>query len=109
MAGRSNSPPCQFSRRADHMPRKLFLIGFLTLALSGISLGQDPPVATRNARPTPEFMSRSVIYQIWMRSFTSEGTLFTTTTHLQHIADLGANIIYISPLNVHGYPSVFGP
>ena len=44
-----------------------------------------------------------------MRSFTPEGTLFATTAHLQHIADLGANIIYISPLNVHGYPSVFGP
>ena len=54
-------------------------------------------------------MSRSVIYQVWMRSFTPEGTLYATATHLQHIADLGATIIYISPLNVHGYPSVFGP
>ena len=59
--------------------------------------------------PAPDFLSRSVIYQIWMRSFTPEGTLYATTAHLQHIADLGANILYISPLNVHGYPSVFGP
>ena len=28
---------------------------------------------------------------------------------MHHIADLGATIVYISPLNVHGYPSVFGP
>ena len=44
-----------------------------------------------------------------MRSFTPEGTLYATTAHLPYIADLGANIIYISPVNVHGYPSVFGP
>ena len=66
-------------------------------------------MAAQNARTAPDFMSRSVIYQVWMRSFTPEGTLYATATHLQHIADLGATIIYISPLNVHGYPSVFGP
>ncbi len=54
-------------------------------------------------------MNRSVIYQIWMRSFTPEGTLAATATHLPYIAELGATIVYLSPLNVHGYPSVFGP
>src|SRR3954447_5515904 len=91
------------------MSRKTFLIGFLTLVLSVVSLGQNRPAAAQNARTAPDFMSRSVIYQIWMRSFTPEGTLFATTSHLQHIADLGATVIYVSPLNVHGYPSVFGP
>jgi cyclomaltodextrinase / maltogenic alpha-amylase / neopullulanase len=91
------------------MPRKTYLVCFLTLALTAVSLGQNPPVAARNARSAQDFMSRSVIYQIWMRSFTPEGTLYATTAHLQHIADLGADILYISPLNVHGYPSVFGP
>jgi len=91
------------------MSRKTYFICFLTLSLSAVSLGQSPPVAAQNARTAPDFMSRSVIYQVWMRSFTPEGTLYATATHLQHIADLGATIIYISPLNVHGYPSVFGP
>jgi glycosidase len=89
--------------------RKISLIGFLMAALSIVSPSQNRPVAEQNARIAPDFMSRSVIYQIWMRSFTVEGTLYATTAHLQHIADLGANIVYISPLNVHGYPSVFGP
>ncbi|MDR3703463.1 MAG: alpha-amylase family glycosyl hydrolase [Candidatus Sulfopaludibacter sp.] len=89
--------------------RKISLICFLTAALSVVSPSQSRPVAEQNARTAPDFMNRSVIYQIWMRSFTPEGTLYATTTHLQHIADLGATIIYISPLNVHGYPSVFGP
>ena len=91
------------------MTRKTCLISFLIAALSVVSLGQNRPVAAQKARTAPDFMSRSVIYQIWMRSFTPEGTLYATTTHLQHIADLGATIVYISPLNVHGYPSVFGP
>ena len=89
--------------------RKISLSCFLLAALSVVSPGQNRPVAEQNARTAPDFMSRSVIYQIWMRSFTPEGTLYATTSHLQHIADLGANIVYISPLNVHGYPSVFGP
>ena len=81
----------------------------LLLALVSSSPGQNRPASAQNARTAPDFLERSVIYQIWMRSFTPEGTLFATTAHLQHIADLGANIVYISPLNVHGYPSVFGP
>jgi glycosidase len=89
--------------------RKISLSCFLLAALSVVSPGQNRPVAEQNARTARDFMSRSVIYQIWMRSFTPEGTLYATAAHLQHIADLGANIVYISPLNVHGYPSVFGP
>lgn len=91
------------------MARKTYVICFLMLALSVASLGQNRSVASQNARAVPDSMSRSIIYQVWMRSFTPEGTLYATTTHLQHIAGLGATIIYISPLNVHGYPSVFGP
>ncbi len=89
--------------------RKVFSACFLMLALSVASLGQNRPVATQNARTAPDFMDRSIIYQVWMRSFTPEGTLVATATHLPYIADLGATIVYVSPLNVHGYPSVFGP
>jgi glycosidase len=88
--------------------RKFHFCWLLTLVCI-VSSGQNRPVAEQNARIAPDFLNRSVIYQVWMRSFTPEGTLFATAAHLQHIADLGATIVYISPLNVHGYPSVFGP
>lgn len=88
--------------------RKLYLSWFLLLAGSLVSPAQNN-LAAQNARTAPDFMNRSIIYQIWMRSFTPEGTLFATSSHLQYVADLGVNIVYISPLNVHGYPSVFGP
>src|SRR5436190_185634 len=91
------------------MARKTYPAFFLILAFSVASLGQNRPVAAQNARPVPDSMDGSIIYQIWMRSFTPEGTLSATATHLPYIADLGATIVYLSPLNVHGYPSVFGP
>jgi len=89
--------------------RKIFFSCLLMLASGAASPGQNLPVAARNARAVPEFLNRSIIYQVWMRSFTPEGTLRATATHLPYIADLGATIVYLSPLNVHGYPSVFGP
>jgi glycosidase len=91
------------------MVRKTVLASFLIVCCSVASLGQNRPAAAQNARQSPEFMAGSIIYQIWMRSFTPEGTLVATASHLPYIADLGATIVYLSPLNVHGYPSVFGP
>jgi glycosidase len=88
--------------------RKVNRFCFLMLALSLASLGQEGPISTQHARTAPEFLSRSIIYQIWLRSFTPEGTLYATTAHLPYIADLGATMLYVSPPNVHGYPSVFG-
>src|ERR1700674_5587923 len=89
--------------------RKIFLSCFLLLAWDAALPGQNRSVAEQAARAAPDFMNRSIIYQVWMRSFTPEGTLVATATHLPYIADLGATIVYLSPLNVHGYPSVFGP
>lgn len=87
--------------------RKLFVSCLLLLASGFPSVGQTA-IAARNARTVPDWMNRAVIYQVWMRSFTPDGTLLATTEHLKHIADLGSTIVYLSPLNVHGYPSVFG-
>jgi glycosidase len=89
--------------------RKIFFSCLLILVSGVASPGQNGPVAAQNARAEPESFNRSIIYQVWMRSFTPEGTLVATATHLPYIADLGATIVYLSPLNVHGYPSVFGP
>ncbi|MEI9969082.1 MAG: alpha-amylase family glycosyl hydrolase [Terracidiphilus sp.] len=50
------------------------------------------------ARQTPEWVSRGVIYQIWLRGFTSDGTLSAATKRLAHIAKLGATIVYLSPI-----------
>ena len=85
------------------MKRRLFLTLPLALAASVSVLGQS--VASRSARAAPAFLERSVIYQVWMRSFTPEGTLKAVTARLPYIAGLGSDIVFLSPLNVHGYPS----
>jgi glycosidase len=59
----------------------------------GLSFG------SQQARAAPEWLNRATIYQVWMRAFTPEGTLKAVTARLPYIADLGANIVYLSPLN----------
>lgn len=54
--------------------------------------------ASLQARPAPDWLTRGIVYQIWLRSFTPEGTLRAATKRLPKIAELGANIIYLSPV-----------
>ncbi len=89
------------------MRRRIFLILPLVLGASVSAPAQS--IASQHARVAPDFLNRSVIYQVWMRSFTPDGTLKAATARLPYIAGLGADIVYLSTLNVHSYPSVFGP
>jgi glycosidase len=53
---------------------------------------------TSSARPSPAWFQDGVIYQIWLRSFTPEGTLKAAAARLADIADLGATVVYLSPV-----------
>ncbi|MDY3929341.1 MAG: alpha-amylase family glycosyl hydrolase [Clostridia bacterium] len=44
-------------------------------------------------------LKKSVIYQIYLRTFTSEGTLNAATRLIPHLSELGIDIIYLSALN----------
>ncbi len=59
---------------------------------------QDLSFGTRNARPVPEWLYRSTIYEIWLDAFSKEGNLRGAIPHLQHVADLGASIVYLGPI-----------
>jgi glycosidase len=50
------------------------------------------------ARKSPDWLKQSVIYQIFPRAFTKEGTLNAAEKHLPDIAKLGADIIYLCPI-----------
>ncbi len=70
----------------------------LVLAWPAAALsGQGLSLAYREARARPELVGAS-IYQVWMRAFTPEGTLQAAAKKLPHIAELGASIVYLSPL-----------
>jgi 1,4-alpha-glucan branching enzyme len=55
-------------------------------------------LATVSARPSPEWLTRGVIYQVWLRAFTPEGTLKAAAERLPQIAALGATIVYLPPV-----------
>lgn len=52
---------------------------------------------SRPLRPWPEFAEKGVIYQIFLRSFTLDGTLKAAEKMLPHLASLGINIVYLCP------------
>jgi glycosidase len=79
--------------------KRLVAIGIL-LASAIAVCGQESPVAAKRARTAPEFLERATIYQIWMRSFTPEGTLQAVTARLPYIADLGATMVYLTPIQL---------
>lgn len=52
------------------------------------------------ARPATDYVKQSVIYQIQMRPFTPEGTLKAATGRLPKLAELGVDILYLTPIFV---------
>ena len=50
------------------------------------------------AKPIPDWFKKSVIYQINMRTFTSEGTVAAATKLLPHLKEIGVDMVYTCPL-----------
>ncbi len=75
----------------------------LTMAvLAGVAVAAEAPqnLSALPARASPEWMTRGVMYQVWLRGFTPEGTLKAATARLPQVAELGANIIYLCPVQL---------
>jgi glycosidase len=52
------------------------------------------------ARETVPWLTKSVMYQIFLRSFTPEGTLAAATKKLPQLAELGVDVVYLCPFFV---------
>jgi glycosidase len=70
---------------------------FVLLGL-GLNTYSQNNINQKSAREAPEWISHGVMYQIWPRSFTVEGTLSAATKKLPEIAELGATIVYVCPV-----------
>jgi len=55
----------------------------------------------RHARETPSWLPKSVLYQLYLRAFTPEGTLRAATARLAELAELGIDILYLCPVCLH--------
>ena len=52
---------------------------------------------TQKAKEVSDFVKNGVMYQLFLRPFTMEGTLKAATRMLPHIASVGVNIVYLCP------------
>ncbi|EIQ01573.1 glycosidase [Opitutaceae bacterium TAV1] len=67
------------------------------------AMSAPSPVPSRpwqaRAATNPQ-IAQLAIYQIWLRSFTPEGTLAAATAQLGQVAELGANTVQLPPLTL---------
>jgi glycosidase len=54
------------------------------------------------ARPVPEWVRDSVVYEVFPRAFSAEGNLAGVTARLDHVRDLGANVLWLMPIHPIG-------
>lgn len=69
--------------------------------MSTCLLELEVPMRLRPARSAPSWVNEMVIYQIWLRSFTPEGTLKAASRRLSYLAELGVDTVQLSPLAKH--------
>ncbi len=53
----------------------------------------------KQARKAPDFLNHAVLYQLFLRPFTPEGTFASAGRLLPHLKKLGVDIIYLCPVN----------
>ena len=61
-----------------------------TALLVGFLCAQEAkpvPLNQRQARPSPEWLTRGVMYQAWLRGFTPEGTLLAEGAEAEAASD----------------------
>ena len=80
------------------MMRRIGRVGLLGLAL--MTQAADVPLAQQQARVSPAWITDGVMYQLWLRAFTPEGTLKAAEKRLPQVAAAGVTIIYLSPINL---------
>lgn len=70
----------------------------ILVATAALAAEPEPDVASLPARQSPPWLAKGIIYQVWLRSFTPEGTLRAAAERLPNVAELGATIVYLSPV-----------
>lgn len=70
----------------------------LTVALALPGVPQGLSFGSLPARTEPAWMSKVIIYEVWLNAFSKEGTLKGAIPGLKRVADLGASIVYLGPI-----------
>lgn len=86
--------------KTRYMVCRTAAICLVMAATLGSAAEPKQDLAALHTRPAPEWLTRGVMYQVWLRGFTPEGTLRAATKRLPQVAELGANIIYLCPVQL---------
>ncbi len=81
-----------------HLPRLLLCSLLVTATLTAAEPDRD--ITSLAARPSPQWVTRGVMYQIQPRAFTPQGTLKAATARLPKVAQVGVDILYLCPVFV---------
>lgn len=79
-------------------PQVEIALALLLIFTLGTASAQNPSFGTREARPVPQWLNSSSIYELWLTAFSKEGNLRGAIPGLKRVADLGATIVYLGPI-----------
>src|ERR1043166_575064 len=80
------------------MPRIKRIVGGLVVALLSASI----VVAQQQARPVRDWVRDGVIYEIYPRAFSQQGTFNAITARLDELKELGVTILWLMPIHPIG-------
>src|SRR5579859_5303134 len=83
---------------------RVLLVAFL-LAGSFAVRADDANAPRQKARQSPEWLKDGVIYEIFPRDFSPEGTLNGVTERLDQLKSLGVTILWVMPIHPIGEKS----
>jgi glycosidase len=89
---------------AGHRPRPSSSSLALLLAwLVAIPVtGADADLSPQPARQSPAWLKNAVVYEIFTRNFSEEGTFNAITARLDDLQDLGVDVLWLMPIHPSG-------
>jgi cyclomaltodextrinase len=89
------------------LPRKVALLAATVLNIASLTAQETTLPANANAPQTqavtpPAWLQSAVIYEIFPRAFSSQGTLAGITERLDVLCQLGVNVLWIMPISPTG-------
>ncbi len=74
----------------------------LSALLGPSAAAAEPDLSRERARPSPEWLRDAVVYELYPRNFSAEGTFDGITARLDELKDLGVDILWLMPIHPIG-------
>jgi len=81
---------------------RLLAATFIGLLALNLAAGAQAESSSPGARKSPDWLKRSVVYEIFPRNFSQAGDLNAITARLDELNDLGVNLLWLMPINPIG-------